>query len=90
MAVDSQLKRQSATCMLLFSMLSGVYPSGLTVSMAERFAVSACYAQNFNAIGIMAKPNISVGKPDITATATQPNITAEVARPSITVTSKGA
>ena len=44
MAVDSQLKRQSATCILVPSMLSGVYGATAGVVQAERQAVSWMYS----------------------------------------------
>ena len=44
MAVDTRLKRQSATCILHPEMLSGVYPATSGVSQAERQAVSWMYS----------------------------------------------
>lgn len=44
MAVDTRLKRQSATCMLVPSMLSGVYPDTEGVVQAEQQAVTWCYS----------------------------------------------
>ena len=44
MAVDTQLKRQSATCMLVPSMLSGVFGDTLGVVQAERQAVTWSYS----------------------------------------------
>lgn len=90
MSVDSRIKRQSATCIMLLSMLSGVYPSSGGVSRLERHAVSACYAASVPAIGIMSKPDVSASRPSITATGMQPNATAAGAGPSITVVSRGA
>lgn len=42
--IDSRLKRQSATCMLVPSMYSGVYPDTSGVVEAERMAVSWMYS----------------------------------------------
>jgi len=42
--LDTRLKRQSATCMLVPSMLSGVYPATAGVVAAERAAVTWMYA----------------------------------------------
>ena len=44
MAVDTRLKRQSATCMLVPSMLSGVYPLTAGVVQAEWQAVVWMYS----------------------------------------------
>ena len=44
MAVDTRLKRQSATCILLPSLLIGVFPSTSGVVQAERQAVSWSYS----------------------------------------------
>lgn len=44
MAVDTRLKRQSATCILVPSMLSGVFPDTAGVVQAEKQAVSWCYS----------------------------------------------
>jgi hypothetical protein len=44
MAVDSRLKRQSATCILAPFMLSGVYPSVSGINQAERSAITWMYA----------------------------------------------
>jgi len=89
MAVDTKLKRQSATGLLLFSIFSGVDPSDLIISYAQRHAVTACYAGTFLAIGIMSKPTVSAGRPSITATGKQPNVTVSGAGPSISITAKG-
>lgn len=44
MAVDTRLKRQSATCILRPEMLSGVYPDTSGVVQVERQAVSWMYS----------------------------------------------
>jgi len=44
MAVDTRLKRQSATCMLVPSMLSGVFPDTAGVVQAEWQAVPWMYS----------------------------------------------
>ena len=57
MAVDTQLKRQSATCILVPSMLSGVFGDTSGVVQAERQAVSWCYS------GILAAGAVVVVAP---------------------------
>ncbi|MGB2809120.1 MAG: hypothetical protein WBC22_15360 [Sedimentisphaerales bacterium] len=54
MAVNTRLKRQSATCMLVPSMVSGVYPSTAGIVQAEKQAVSWVYS------GILAVGEITV------------------------------
>ena len=44
MAIDTRLKRQSATCMLVPSLLSGVYPDTSGVVQAEWQAVPWMYS----------------------------------------------
>ena len=44
MAIDTRLKRQSATCMLVPSMLSGVYPDTSGVVQAEWQAIAWMYS----------------------------------------------
>lgn len=44
MSIDTRLKRQSATCILVPSMLSGVYPDTAEISKAERQAVAWIYS----------------------------------------------
>ena len=56
MAVDTRLKRQSATCILVPSMLSGVFPDTAGVVQAEKQAVSWCYS------GILAVVGVPTGK----------------------------
>ena len=53
---DTRLKRQSATCILVPSMISGVYPATSGVSQAERQAVSWMYS------GILAAGAVVSGK----------------------------
>ena len=90
MAIDTNIKRQSATGLLLLALGTGVLPGPLKVSRAQRHTVTACYAGGFPAIEIMSKPDISASMPSITATGMQPNATAGGAGPSITVVSRGA
>lgn len=44
MAVNTRLKRQSATCMVVPSMVSGVYPDTAGVVQAERQGVAWAYS----------------------------------------------
>jgi len=44
MAVDTRLKRQSATCILVPSMLSGVYPDTSGVVQTEWQAIAWMYS----------------------------------------------
>jgi hypothetical protein len=44
MAVDTRLKRQSATCMLVPSLSSGVYPDTSGIVAAERAAATWLYS----------------------------------------------
>jgi len=44
MAVDTRLKRQSATCMLVPSLLSGVFPDTAGVVQAEWQAIPWMYS----------------------------------------------
>lgn len=55
MAVDTRLKRQSATCMLVPVLLSGVYPDTNGVSQAERQAIPWMYS------GITAEGGAAAG-----------------------------
>ena len=50
MAVDTRLKRQSATCILEPFMLSSVFPDTSGIVQAERQAIAKCYS------GIVAVP----------------------------------
>jgi len=49
--VDTRLGRQSATCMLVPSMISGVFPSDAGVVKLERQAISWAYGQIEASIG---------------------------------------
>lgn len=61
MAIDSRLKRQSATCMLVPSMLSGVYPDTAGVVQAEWQAIAWMYSGITASVGAQWYDTIITG-----------------------------